>query len=304
MKSFIIKLLLFFICECIIVYILSIDIIPDKYRSNYIHAVYDKQKLLDKRNHARILFSGGSATAWGLDSKKIINDLGYDVINLGLHGGLSPKFYINQLEYNIREDDYICLSFEYDQSLETEQYLVKFINDLPYIEKSILDLIKIRLDNIDNNYSYLLLPLPTINKNRMLSRENFNKHGDFIGHLKGLSHPINYKNLDRTYDIYPLIYNKIISDLNEFYENALLNGSTVYYIYPSIPISFYAIIKENLLEEISLFEKNISIPILGSIENFIYPDSLFYEGKYHLNNKGRSIRTKHIIDLLDKRIKK
>ena len=81
MKSFIIKLLLFFICECFIVYILSIDIIPDKYRSNYIHAVYDKQKLLDKRNHARILFSGGSATAWGLDSKKIINDLGYDVIN-------------------------------------------------------------------------------------------------------------------------------------------------------------------------------------------------------------------------------
>ena len=47
----------------------------------------------------------------------------------------------------------------------------------------------------------------------MLSRENFNKHGDFIGHLNGLSHPINYKKLNRTYNIYPLIYNKIISDL-------------------------------------------------------------------------------------------
>ena len=45
---------------------------------------------------------------------------------------------------------------------------------------------------------------------------------------------------------------------------------------------------------------NLKIEILNRVSDFVFPDSLFFDTVYHLNKKGREIRTKKLIEIIKK----
>jgi hypothetical protein len=45
---------------------------------------------------------------------------------------------------------------------------------------------------------------------------------------------------------------------------------------------------------------NLKIEILNKPSDFVLPDSLFFDTVYHLNKKGREIRTKKLIEIIKK----
>jgi len=46
----------------------------------------------------------------------------------------------------------------------------------------------------------------------------------------------------------------------------------------------------------------LKIPIISTLEDFIYPDSLFFDTVYHLNKEGREMRKDKTIKILKEKV--
>ncbi|MBA4319567.1 MAG: hypothetical protein C0412_14290 [Flavobacterium sp.] len=89
---------------------------------------------------------------------------------------------------------------------------------------------------------------------------------------------------------------KVAVYLNSFHTEVIQKNAKVYYIFPSIPDSAYQQFKKNFIDFNKWLNENIAIPIIGSPEQFILPESFFFDTHYHLNKKGVESRTQTIID--------
>ncbi len=47
--------------------------------------------------------------------------------------------------------------------------------------------------------------------------------------------------------------------------------------------------------------EGMKIPVIGSPRDFVYPGSLFFDTRYHLNAAGRELRTQAVIRILRSR---
>ena len=60
--------------------------------NQYLNAYNHKQRLLNEVPSPRIIFMGGSNTAFGINSRMVEDSLKLPVINHGLHGGIGLRF--------------------------------------------------------------------------------------------------------------------------------------------------------------------------------------------------------------------
>src|ERR1700712_3240683 len=75
--------------------------------NNYLAAIIDKHRRLDSITGPRIIFAGGSSVAFGIDSKKMQEELHMPVINTALLAGLGLTFITNELIAKMRQGDII-----------------------------------------------------------------------------------------------------------------------------------------------------------------------------------------------------
>jgi len=289
MILFLKKIFFFFLYISLIIYLLTIDWVPYNKKSTYIYAAYDKQRLIEENKNPKVYFTGGSGLALGLDTKRIINETKLNCINLGLNGGLGAEYYLNQLIYSAKENDIVFIVFEYGLPVKGYGELLGDISDLPFVNLSIKQFLDYKKNCYYRNYRYYFE-----NKwveDALWSREGFNDLGDFIDHWGKPNKLIEAQE-------YIINYLDYIERLNTFYKIMSEKSIKVYFLYPPLRKSFYAISREHFDEYIPRFEKKVKIPILGSVEENIYPDSLFFDSEYHLNIQGINKYTSFIISKL------
>src|SRR5512138_1550398 len=83
-------------------------------QNKYIAAIQDKEALLLNTKSPRIIFVGGSNLAFGIDSKRVEEELGLSVINFGLHADLGMETSLNFIEKHAAPGDIIVLVPEYE----------------------------------------------------------------------------------------------------------------------------------------------------------------------------------------------
>lgn len=278
MILFLKKAFFFFLYIIIVVYLLTIDWVPYKKKSTFIYAAFDKQNLIEKSNKKpKVYFTGGSGIAFGLDTKKIITLTNLNCINLGLNGGLGAKFYLDQLIYSAKKNDIILIFFEYGLPFNGFGELLGDIDELPFINLNFNQYIDFKKNCYFRNYRYYIENKSV--ENSLYSRSGFNELGDFIGHWEKPNRAIETKK-------YEINYVNYVDELNDFNKIMDEKGIKVYFIYPPIRESCFKISKEYFFESIKEFESIVEIPILNSIEENIFPDSLFFDTKHHLNIQG------------------
>lgn len=76
-------------------------IIGRQYNDNYDAALVDKVDRLKSITEPKIILVGDSNVAFGINSKKIEEELGMPVVNLGLHGALGNAFHEQIAKLNI-----------------------------------------------------------------------------------------------------------------------------------------------------------------------------------------------------------
>ncbi len=283
---------------------------------NYFAAIIDKDSLIMNTPSPRIIFAGASNLAFGLDSKMIEKEFGMPVINMGLHGNFGLTFVLNNVKQNIRKGDIVILSIEYyldelyykdidyithlypkaeeyidrdgDYYSQKAKYYVseaqsgkqKYFNQ--FFDK-VLKFKEAKVFVSDQLHSYDTL---------IYSRKAFNSNGDVISHL-GQKYPDDLRG--RT-PIEAKDYSASIKKLNDFAEYAREHGARVYFTYASYPTSEY----EKNLPAVKEFEKqlkdDLEIDIITTPEEMVFPDAMFFDTVYHLNEEGRRIRSEKLIE--------
>ena len=268
-----------------------------------------KLDLLKTTPSPRVIITGGSNVAFGIDSEYMEERLELPVINHGLVVGLGVAP-LKELKDHIKPGDIIIISLEYynfadrvafygypnylsdwvEFSAERIKYLPNPISDLPNIFTIMLQ----RKINRQSNYYLYGQSLEQVRE--IYTGDRFNAHGDFIGHLTMESHA----QADIGSSAYPTnILDEAYVFLAEFNRYALSKGARVYYeSQPNRQTNCETTGENRLIKFYKTLQKETSIPLLTPLDQLCIPDDYFFDTPYHLNAEGRKFRTERLIDNL------
>jgi len=300
MKKFLLKLLLFITINGLILLLILLCYRPNVHlKTDYLAAIIDKHASAESITKPKILLIGGSNLAFGIDSKLLQDSIGLPVVNMGLHAGLGLPFLLAEAGTLIQPNDVVLLSLEYSFYNKDNQPNYDLIEqtELLYPNSKSFSGFSIR-KSIYQNYIHFKKAFhnDTIAYNPIYNRNAFNKYGDVISHLeitKNTVHEFDFK-LEKIQEI------ACLTEFKDLIAMANAKHATVYLLFPDLPRKEYEKEKETILHVEQLLKRHLSeLKIIGNTESFVLNDTLFFDTVYHLNKKGRAIRTLQLINLLD-----
>lgn len=301
MKKFVFQSLWLFLLTSSCYLLLSLFTEPEiKETNDYLAAIIDKHERANSINEPRIIFMAGSSLAFGLNSEKIEKQFSIPVVNLALHGGVGLHFMLEELKSIIRKNDVVFLTVEY-LLREDGDYGIKkltstfFPEASDYYNTNLKDEITIHLDRTRSHIEILLgHQMDKVQPSQIYFRKAFNKYGDVVSHLdKDPRIELNgrgevpSRNWDRNNEM-----------LNEFYNFALAKEASVFFIYPTYPLSEYNIYSEIIEKVKSKLSANLQIEIINQPEDLVFGDDMFFDTIFHLNKEGREKQTQKYIEFM------
>lgn len=267
----------------------------------YLAAARDKYNYLRVTKSPRIIFTGGSNLAFGLDSEKIEKHLGMPVVNMGLSAGLGLKFMLNEIAPVLENGDIVVLVPEYEQfhliPLEGSSgdlgAVGKYCPECILATKDPQQIILAAVGSFETIESEIIRTLEP--PNQIYIRRGFNQRGDMEWRVAEAEQP---PILNHVVEIDLQKIDPAVDFLNAFQRVHSAKGARFLMIYPAIPASEYRFQKENFIALDTLLRARLEIPILGEPKNFIYPTDMFYDTVYHLDESARALRTNQIIEAL------
>jgi hypothetical protein len=275
--------------------------------TDYIYAPFDKVKLLANTPLPRIIMVGGSNIGFGLDSQKIKNAMGVNVVNMGLHAGLGLRYMLNLVKPYVQESDVVVIIPEYHQffgELNGGAALARLALTYPELRKFIYP--KSQYLNLLKSYPGILQELiyetwfflkSTENCDEVYNRYVFNKLGDAVSHLNKKS-SVDLTSIEMFAEKTPVYDSMTISVLNDFYVFALNKGARIYFMHPAIPsVQFNS--SKKIIDQLDMrLKEKLMIPIVSVPEDFVMAPEYFFDTIYHLKKTGINIRTEKIISIL------
>lgn len=269
----------------------------------YLAATIDKHRLLRETPQPRIILAGDSNIAYGLNSARIKEATGYNIINMGLHGGLGMRYYLEELTPYLRKDDVVIIIPEY------QNYFFDGSGANTLVEITIFNPRVILSYSRKTLHSFIAsVPLAfqrrlkgafsdgTPSGNMTLARTAFNEFGDNVGHLN-TAKP---KFLTVERPMPKKVNDDLVALFNEFYDTWTPRGVRIFLTYSPMIIQNRAK-QEKALAEISADMKaRIRIPQFGDPFALMYPPELFYDNIFHLDGRGRELRTTEMIAAMKK----
>lgn len=275
----------------------------------YIGAVKDKNKLLENAEKPKMVFIGGSNLAFGLNSEKLESKLDFDVINMGIHAGMGLKFIMNEVKPYIAEGDIVVVAPEYSHFYGTLNGDATLGQTLEYTPESIKNLDENQLISLFTNIPEFTrrdmqltarLLLDSLDHGNVYFRSAFDENGDVITHLELDSIDISEFPLFSSEARLESVDQETIEFLNDYIEYCNNRSAQVYFSYPSIPKNRY----EEHVDLIKGLEDKLNTElkcdVISTPENYVYGNEMFFDTVYHLNSKGREIRTLQVLNDLER----
>jgi hypothetical protein len=265
-----------------------------------------KLDLLKNTPSPRIIITGGSNVAFGIDSELIEESFHLPVINHGLVVGLGVVP-IKELKEYIQPGDIIILSLEYYNFSNSAAFYgyPEYVSDWIEFSPERIKYLEHPLSEVPNMFSIILQRKLNRQLNYFLyggsldavrglyTGDQFNSYGDFIGHLA--------MNSETPADIgssaYPLTnLEEAYTFLTDFNQYALAHGARVFYeAQPNRQTNCEATGNEELANFYRILHRKTSIRILTPLNQLCLPDDYFFDTPYHLNAVGREFRTQRLI---------
>ena len=246
-----------------------------------------------------VLLAGGSSVAFGFNCQLIEQKLDIPVFNMGLHAGLGLSFILREIEDVAQSGDVVFLTVEHFLGLNGNYKIItKVSKALPkakeYYKADIFRELKLLSENIRLKAKFIL-GIENNNEivSQVYSRESFNAYGDVVGHHSLL----NRQSLDGRRKFMQRTW-KGVEMLNTFYDIMIKKGVKVYFMFPAYPITEYEKNKDVLLNYQSEINSNLKMPTINSIDDFVMPDSMFFDTVYHLDKQGQDLHSELLIKLI------
>jgi hypothetical protein len=287
-----------FLCKCTVLFLLIlatliIIILLPAPVNGYMQAIHDKHQRLINTESPRIVLAGGSNLAFGIDSEAIQEALRIPVVNTGLHAGIGLGHILDDIapflhsgdiliiapEYSHFTSDWNGSSVAYDVIFATHRY--SLITHPPFY----------RSPSGFNIYAKdkLLALLPHQPDPRAYTRDGFNEYGDYIKHLEAENQPFEpsppLENINKKY----------LSAFFRFIDTFTAQGIQVIISWPSYNEPSFQNSSDRIHEIDTALRTKQNITVISSPDDYCFPTDYFYDTVYHLNAKGREIRTARLI---------
>ena len=295
--EFAVKLFLFFS----IIFCFAVCVVMPQYKLGYMAAFIDKLEREENISGPKIVLLGDSNVAYGVDSGKIEEMLGMPVVNMGLHGGLGQTFCMDLAKKGIRQGDIVIIlpgKYDYEAKLldgtlawlllESDLTLLSRVNRQDYFTllkgypaylKKAITLWKNHTGNLDD----------PVGKDR----DDLNEYGDICsvgdvnimedGYIRTdpFCEDINYNLMD-----YFNEYNRYVQE-----KGAVMVLASAPILEPLL-INGYSTAQRRQDE----LAQALEFPVISDCMNYIYPPEYFYDTNFHLNDRGKEIRTMQLVE--------
>lgn len=286
--------------------------LKEREKYEFVASIIDKHKLLKETKSPRIILVGGSNITFGINSDSIEAKTHIKTINAAILAPLGLNFILCDLEKEIQKGDIIYLSPEYDIPLYGDSYsqylaesFYKPCSNCVQSEKSLIESTPNYLlfnTRIFYEFFWSIFPSKTnISKATIEDTQNvyfrnaFSQNGDLRSHWNNVGRALEI-------NIIQMKFNEIsqrVKVINNFVKNIETKGAKIYLIHPTVARSIYEKNKSDLLKFDNLQNRQLTANYISKIDDFVYPDSLYFDSFYHLNKAGQNIRTKKIIEFME-----
>ena len=305
MKQFLFRIALLLVIVLAVLTLVLFAIPNNKIPDNSLFASHDKHQRLESLSSPKIVLVGGSNLPFGIKSEMIEEAMGLPVVNMGLHAGLGMNFILSEVEEDIHKGDVVVVSLEYHHFLSSTMYngedvLAALLFD---VNRNCISCVKFGqwMAMIPNICLYASKKLINISSPKvddfedLFTRESFNEYGDEVAHygLASTVHSGDKPELSKS------VYKKSIKRLVEFCDFVESKGATFVLVACPYPESQYILDEEAIghIEE-ELLSAGLSFSIKP--QDCVFPDSLMFNSFFHLSGFGAKVRTKKLIDVLNK----
>jgi len=275
----------------------------------WINNAFTKKELYSKTiEQPKVIFSAGSSTLFGVDTKTIEESLNTPVLNYGTHAGLRTDYILYRTKQIAKKGDTVIFPIEYHnilwdgaQSIVRRNYILThdhtfFINEINLLDK-VKMLMSIKPIDLAKSFKDELKGVKKAKIGENYNSDTLNKNGDETYKKGNYSKKIQQ---GKPFEFEEFYETKGLSKIKDFSKWAKENGvhfvltfpSTLYFdIYDSEEYQkFFKELK-------SYFNKN-DIKFIGEPNHFFYKEKYFYDSYYHLNDIGSTFHTKKLLDLL------
>lgn len=281
--------------------------------NHYSQELRHKFDLLERQtDKQRIILIGGSNVAFGFNSQILADSLNVDVINMGLHAGIGLKYMLDTYDANARKNDVLIIAPEYEHFYNKiawgNKYLseVLYMHSFPYAQylnfQQWLGIIKHTPLNIQNRIEeikyfsqFTQQEKDSIDSTYVYNKLAFNQYGDMIRHWKEPKHFTPNKDLERSSVEVPNV--RFYSWLFDYVNTNQEKGVTVLFYPPVICETAYNT-NAVAIDYVDSLLKAHNYSFICPVTELVYPDSLFYDTRYHIHKDGAEKRTLHLLELL------
>jgi len=271
--------------------------------------VLEKDRLIRRTPSPKVILVGGSNLAFGVDSRMMQDSLGMPVVNMGLYAKLGLRYMLAQVRPYVARGDIVVIVPEYDQfygtfadgdnTLNTALLYAPADRIGDFVRAySVVDVVlRPRVENARRSFMQAAASAAGVKEkyfprdtNPVYNRRSFNSFGDVVTHLgKTGKHP------DSLYagplPPHARFNDRVLEDLNTIADVARDRGATALFMFPSYLDRAYSINAVAIGQLETELKSGMRVRVVGGPADFVYPGSLFFDTRYHLNQRGRTIRT-------------
>jgi len=249
----------------------------------------------------RVILIGGSGLAFGTDSAAISAAAGRPVVNMGMIAGLGLDYMLREAADGLRAGDLAVLIPEYEViGGGVRGHGPTFVNLLEFNPAAgrYMGLrqwwMAAQAMAQTNGRQWANAVTVAIRHGGAYqppaySTKAFNSDGDAVGHLDLPHQPLPQP--------YPLMQAQpeALASIERFRSRVRAAGADFVLVFPALAESQF---KFNQAEIDKLAAGLTGIPVVGKPEEWVYPDSWFYDTFYHASRQARSARSAHLGQLL------
>lgn len=281
-----------------------------------------KHHILENAKSPKIIFTGGSNLLFGLDGEKLEKTFNRKVVNMGVCIMFPISYLFEEIKDSIEAGDVVVLSSEYS-SFSREYSNPMAVKDiLDGYPRAIEWILKCNGCNWDEKgkilihfrtlglqkIQYVLSHLRQIAQHRatwshnkpnagleVINARNLNSCGDLTWHLNQAPRKDAVEKKVHI-QVPKHIDDDVVAEVKQFDAFCKGRGARVVLVPPPVPYSMYLVSKPEIDSLMDEAKSKLAAPVLGSAQRYSFADDEIFNGHFHLNKAGRTVRTDRLIE--------
>lgn len=306
MRGFLIRLVVFLLLQSVVVVGVLHFGSPDS-SNHYFSAIVDKANRLESVDGPKLIITGGSNVAFGVDSRRIGEALGREAINLGLHAGLGLDFCLNVVKEDLNAGDLVVISPEYEllctEAVHGTPATIQLLSEHWPKAKKLFSTNDFSWKTFFDHEAIWTAHVWWRRARHKVFRRSavgdeyvrscFNEFGDYVDHLdkkrKQSLEPVDISELD--FECLELA----ISSINEFADYCKDRGVQVVFSFPPMAEDSFDLCQASVSDLNRILKNRLRLMMIDSPSELVFSETQFYDSRNHLTKTGRRKRSDTMI---------